>query len=60
MASAKQIEFFDKLLGEKAFPEGTDKDALRGKFANINDKSASAWIDRALQMPDADETPAPF
>lgn len=60
MASEKQIKFFDELLGRKGFPEGTDKDALRQKFANVNDKSASAWIDRALELPDADETPVPF
>jgi len=63
--STAQLNFFDKLLDEKQFPDKSNIDDLRKKFADLNQKSASAWIESAIQLPKLDEsgeavTPAPF
>ncbi len=63
--SLAQINFFDKLLDEKQFPDKTDIEKLRKQFSEINQKSASAWIEAAVALPKRDEsgesiTPAPF
>lgn len=52
-ATTAQKNFWNKLLDEKEFPPGTpDVDTLRNQFENLNKKSASIWIDRALKLPD--------
>jgi hypothetical protein len=61
MASDKQKELFDRLAAERQFPDGTpDTDALKAQFANLDQKSASAWIEKALTLPEVGETPVPF
>jgi hypothetical protein len=65
MASTKQIELFRRLTEDRDF--GTnDVNELRQKFADLTDRNASTWIERALERPkraDGDEpaeVPAPF
>jgi hypothetical protein len=63
--STSQVNFFDKLLDEKQFPDKINKDKLREQFAELNQKSASAWIEAAIGLPKIDEsgeavTPPPF
>jgi hypothetical protein len=60
MATEKQIDFFKQLTTDKQFPDGTDIDGLRAKFANVPDKSASDWIEKAMTLPDKGEVPPPF
>lgn len=60
MASQKQIEFFANLTDQKQFPEGTDVANLRQQFANVPDKSASQWIEKAMKLPEKGEVPPPF
>lgn len=60
MASDKQKELFDNLLSQKQFPAGTDLDALRSQFANVDTASGSEWIEKAMALPDKDRTPPPF
>lgn len=50
-ASQQQINFFDELLNEKEFPEGTDADALREKFATLSKRNASEWVEKAIALP---------
>lgn len=64
MVSKSQLDFFDKLLEEKDFGE-QDKVKLKEAFAQLNKKSASAWIEKAIGLPKIDESgealePAPF
>ena len=58
-----QKSFFAKLINEKEFPPGSpDSDTLKTQFEQLNKKSASEWIDKALKLPDkgsADETVTP-
>jgi len=67
--SQAQIDFFMKLTEERDF--GMNKkelDAIIKKFAELNQKSASAWIEKAMELPKADPsrkevvevTPPPF
>jgi hypothetical protein len=65
MASTNQIEFFGKLLSEKQFPADQDKNVLKAEFEKLGTKSASAWIEKALQLPDVgadaeEAVPPPF
>lgn len=50
MATEAQITFFDQLLDEKDFGD-KDRKALAKDFADLNIRSASAWIDRAMALP---------
>ena len=50
MASAKQVEFFRKLTQERDFT-GHNVHNLREQFANLPDKNASQWIEKALERP---------
>jgi hypothetical protein len=64
MATKKQIDFFDQLLDEKDFGD-KETSALRDQFSELNDSSASAWIESAIQLPKKDTTqgkdaPPPF
>lgn len=64
-ATPKQIKFFDTLLEEKQLPEGTTAEALRAQFTTLNKKSATAWIQKMMQLPEKGEvveevTPPPF
>lgn len=73
--SQAQINFFQKLTEEKEFPTPEDfipkqknetyLDSLRARFSDLNQKSASAWIEAAMALPKIDESgekvvPAPF
>jgi hypothetical protein len=55
VVSAKQIQFFDTLLGEKQLPPGTDAEGLRTTFATLNKASASLWIEKAMSLPEKGE-----
>ena len=55
MVTQAQIQFFSKLLEEKDFG-GKDRTALAEEFLTLNKRSASAWIERALQLPKLDES----
>lgn len=59
--SQKQIDFFNNLLSEKAFPpEAGTVDELREQFRNLNKKSASEWIDKAMKLSDKDSADEPL
>lgn len=61
MATEKQIELFNRLVGQKNF--GTSNvQQLMSTFPTLADKTASRWIERALELPDADDddSPIPF
>ena len=65
MASAKQVELFRKLTTDRQFPPGTAVETLRAQFADLSDRNASGWIERALELPRRDDSgeesvPAPF
>lgn len=65
MASTAQIKFFDNLLEQRVFPDGTKTDKLRSQFATLQQKNASDWIEAALKLPekddaDPDHVPPPF
>lgn len=60
MVSDAQIAFFDKLLDEKEFGPKTDKDKLRKEFAQLNSKSGSLWIERAMKLPKRDDSTDPI
>lgn len=51
--SQKQKDFFDTLLDEKQLPSGApDEDTLRAQFAELNKASASAWIEKMMELPE--------
>lgn len=63
--SAKQVTFFEQLLGEKQLPEGKDATQILAQFKTLNKKSASEWIERIMSLPEKGEVledvvPAPF
>ena len=67
MATTKQIELFRRLGEDRDLGPVATMPALRERFANLTDRNASAWIERALERPkraegDAEEVhePAPF
>jgi hypothetical protein len=58
MSTSKQIELFRRLTDDRQFPAGQNVEQLRSQFANLTDRNASEWIERALDLPkrsDADE-----
>lgn len=59
----RQIELFHKLTTDREFAAGTNVEKLRADFAKLNKASASAWIDRAMNLPkltaDGTETVTP-
>lgn len=59
MATAKQVELFQKLTTDRDFG---DKDVaqLRTTFGDLSDANASAWIERALELPRRDPSGQPF
>jgi len=64
VASKAQSEFFDKLLNERDFGDKNVAE-LSEKFSNLNDRSASDWIQSALALPKRDGStgntePPPF
>lgn len=64
IATTRQINFFEQLLGEKDFGDKS-VDELREEFAELNDSSASSWIESAIALPKVDgtkgkDTPPPF
>lgn len=59
MVSDAQVKFFTKLLGEKEFPEGTDTESLLEEFEELNSKSASLWIEKAMSLGKRDESNDP-
>jgi len=60
MATQKQCEFFETLTTERQFPEGIDTVELKAQFSELSDKSASAWIEKAMELPEKGETAPPF
>lgn len=65
MATQSQKDFFQKLVDERQFPDGKSPESLVNEFGVLNQKSASAWIERAISLPKRDESmeemvPAPF
>lgn len=62
MASQKQIEFFQELVTRKQWPSGVNTDELKAKFAQLPQAEASRWVDRALELPNGEDsgTPVPF
>lgn len=53
MVTQAQIRFFDQLLEERDFGAKTKKDVdqLRESFAQLDKRSASVWIEKALGLP---------
>lgn len=60
MATEKQQELFNRLADERDFGEGVDTSALKLQFNSLPDKSASAWIEKALSKPEKGDVPPPF
>jgi hypothetical protein len=64
MATPSQIGFFQKLTEEREMtgPKGKQLDVkeLQEQFAELNDKSASAWIEAALAKPKRDDSQDPI
>lgn len=66
MSTLRQIDFFINLLDDRAFPADQPIEAMLERFKTLDDKSASAWIEKALKLPkrdapaNADIVPAPF
>lgn len=64
--SQQQVNFFDELLNEKQFPDGSDDAKLRAEFAELSKRNGSEWIEKAMTLPKKDEgdqgasVPAPF
>jgi hypothetical protein len=54
-ASESQVKFFDKLLEEKDFGDQDVKN-LKETFGQLNKKSASDWIEKALKLPKVDDS----
>jgi hypothetical protein len=66
-ATPKQVQLFGELVERKQFPDGTDTATLTAQFPALTRKNASAWIDRALALPnlpdqddDGEDVPPPF
>jgi len=53
--SQQQVNFFDELLNEKQFPEGTNENTLREQFAELSKKNGSEWIERAIALDKKDD-----
>lgn len=65
MPTPAQQSFFNKLAEEKDFGNKLKPESLMEQFAELDDSSASAWIERALKLPKRGSggqvtTPAPF
>jgi hypothetical protein len=58
MATDKQVELFDRLTTRKNFGDA-DTDVLRITFRDLSDAEASRWIERALTLPDGNDSGAP-
>jgi hypothetical protein len=59
MVSDAQKAFFKKLLEEKDFGDKNIAE-LEGQFAQLNKKSASVWIEKAMALPKRDESNDPI
>lgn len=53
-ASDAQVRFFEQLLSEKDFGDIMVED-IRDQFVQLDKRSASAWIERAMNLPKAPE-----
>jgi len=54
--SQQQVNFFDELLNEKQFPaEAGTEDELRAQFAELDKKTGSEWVEKAIALPQKDE-----
>lgn len=59
MATESQKAFFKNLTNDRDF--GTsDINVLLREFDNLSDKSASKWIERALELPEKGEVKPTF
>jgi hypothetical protein len=52
--SDAQVRFFEQLLSEKDFGD-VDQEVVRDQFVQLDKRSASAWIERAMALPKATE-----
>jgi len=52
MPSDSQNEFFKKLIEEKQLPDNISKSEVETQFAQLGKESASAWIERLLELPE--------
>lgn len=59
MVTQAQIDFFAQLLGEKDFGPDANPVNLSKEFAKLDKRSASAWIDKALTLPKAQDGDQP-
>ena len=59
MASQKQIDLFNQLAADKDFGD-KDVEKLKAQFVGLNTKSASAWIEKAMELPDSGYVPPSF
>lgn len=59
MATEKQVELFNRLADERDLGV-SDVGTVKEQFANLDDKSASSWIEKALEKPEKGHTAPPF
>lgn len=59
MATAKQVELFTKLTQDRDFG-ALDVAQVKLQFESLTDANASAWIERALELPKRDTSGVPF
>lgn len=59
MPSQAQIEFFDQLLNEKDFGPKVKIATLAQEFSQLDKRSASAWIEKAINLPKKAESDQP-
>ena len=52
MATEAQQKFFRNLTEQREFPANQNVDSLRDQFANLDEGSASKWIEAALELPE--------
>lgn len=58
MASERQIGFFNNLLQDREFPAGGPSiEDLRTRFRDLDQDSASQWIEKAMELPRKGATP---
>lgn len=58
MASERQITFFNNLLDDREFPAGSPSaEDMRTKFRDLDQDSASQWIEKAMGLPKKGATP---
>lgn len=59
MATPKQVDLFARLTSDRDFGD-KDVEQLKATFSGLSDTNASAWIERALELPKRDDSGIPF